>query len=1003
MTLSWVTIIWSAAASACLTLALVHLVIWLKQPRQYAHLVFSALAVSVAAIAACELLLMRAQTPVLFGEILRWRHIPVSILIILVVLYVRLYFRAGSLWLAGGACVLRLLALAINFHVEPNLNYGQITGLRQVEMPGGEMVSVAVGTLGPWVWIGQLSNLLLLLFVAHASVALWRRGGRIERQRAAFVGGSYVLFIAVAAGSAALLNAGVIQIPYILSMYFLAIVAATGYELSSDVVRAAQLAEQLQQSEAEFRQSKRRMEQASEAAGIGAWEWDIVRDTTWMTDQGRALLGLPPEERIDLHRFLNALNSEDREAVREAVERSREQGGDFQREYRVELPGGAVRWIHSRGRVELGGGGRAVLMHGISVDITKRKQADLALRESEERFRIMADTAPVMIWMAGTDRLCTFFNKGWLDFTGRTPEQESGNGWAEGVHREDLEHCLDVYASAFDARQEFAMEYRLRRCDGEYRWVLDHGVPRFASDGAFLGYIGTCIDISERKERDNLLKRERAFLLQIIEINPNLIFAKDRQGQFTLANKAVADIYGTTVAGLIGKTDADFAPNAEEVEAFRRGDLQVMDTLQELFIPDDYITDASGNMHWLQTVKRPILGEDGTANQVLGSATDITRRKQMELALQESEDRYRQVVENAGVFVWEVNAQGLYTYAGPRVEQILGYTPEQLVGKKHFYDLFVPTEREELKAAVFQVIADRKAFRDFANSHVSKGGNIVHLETSGTPMLDLAGNFVGYRGADVDVTARKYAELELDRRRNELAHLSRVTMLSELSGSLAHELNQPLTAILSNAQAALRFLAGDKPNLGELREILRDIVNDDKRAGEVIKGLRAMLKKGQMRHEPVDLNEVVLSVLKLLRSDIVNAGVKLITKLAPAAPNVHGDRVQLQQVLLNLVVNGCDAMAGNATTERQLVVSTDLADDECILISVADQGPGVAPEDLERVFEPFFTTKGHGLGLGLSVCRQIVSAHGGRLWAANAAARGAIFCFTVPAGSGSTA
>jgi C4-dicarboxylate-specific signal transduction histidine kinase len=227
-------------------------------------------------------------------------------------------------------------------------------------------------------------------------------------------------------------------------------------------------------------------------------------------------------------------------------------------------------------------------------------------------------------------------------------------------------------------------------------------------------------------------------------------------------------------------------------------------------------------------------------------------------------------------------------------------------------------------------------------------------------------------------------------------------MVSELSGSIAHELNQPLTAILSNAQAALRFLADGSPDLAEVREILLDIVDDDKRAGQVIQGLRLLLRKGEMRREPLDVNDLVRDVLRLVRSDLLNAGVGVKAQLAPGLPKRSADRVQLQQVLLNLIVNGCDAMAGSAAAHRELVVSTDLADDECIRVCVTDRGPGIAQAHAERMFEPFFTTKSHGLGLGLAICRNIMAAHGGRLWATNDAGSGMTFCFTLPENPGAT-
>jgi two-component system sensor kinase FixL len=221
-------------------------------------------------------------------------------------------------------------------------------------------------------------------------------------------------------------------------------------------------------------------------------------------------------------------------------------------------------------------------------------------------------------------------------------------------------------------------------------------------------------------------------------------------------------------------------------------------------------------------------------------------------------------------------------------------------------------------------------------------------------------------------------------------------MLGELSGSMAHELNQPLTAILSNAQAAQRFLADDQPDLSELRDILGDIVAQDKRAGEVIRRLRLLLKKGEVQQQPLSVNEVVLEVLRLVRSDLVNQNFTARTDLAPGLPQVHGDGVQLQQVLLNLVMNACDAMAGAATDARQLTIRNDRSQDGSVRVSVVDCGPGIAPEKLEQVFESFYTTKAQGMGLGLAVCRSIVTAHNGKLWATNNPGRGAAFHFTLP-------
>jgi two-component system sensor kinase FixL len=511
---------------------------------------------------------------------------------------------------------------------------------------------------------------------------------------------------------------------------------------------------------------------------------------------------------------------------------------------------------------------RLQLVAQIFANALARKRAEQALREGEARFRLLVDAAPVLIWISGTDKRCTHFNRPWLEFTGRTLEQELGDGWTEGVHPEDLQRCWDTYVRAFDAREPFSMDYRLRRHDGEYRFVLDNGAPLFGADQCFAGYIGSCIDITERRQHRELLKQEGAFLRQVLDITPNLIFAKDRQGRFTLANQAVANIYGTTIDALIGKTDADFNRNVEEVELFRRMDLEVMDTLQERFIAEEHVTDAAGKGRWLQTVKRPILDKDGTANQVLGSATDIT--------------------------------------------------------------------------------------------------------------------------------ARKHAELELAQQRNELAHLARVAMVGEMTSSLAHELNQPLTAILSNVQTAQRLLDNPAPDMAEIREILADIMSDDQRAGDIIRGLRGLLKKSELNFRQLDINDVILEVIGLIRSDALIKNVLVKSWLAPDLPAVRGDRIQLHQVMLNLAINALDAMRDVPVSERKLEIATSRIDPHSVQVVVQDAGTGIAPDQIEKVFEPFFTSKSQGLGIGLTICRSIINLHGGRIWVTNNAGSGVTFRFVMP-------
>ena len=367
------------------------------------------------------------------------------------------------------------------------------------------------------------------------------------------------------------------------------------------------------------------------------------------------------------------------------------------------------------------------------------------------------------------------------------------------------------------------------------------------------------------------------------------------------------------------------------------------------------------------------------------------KRKQAE----EAKDKLAAIVETSDDAILSETLEGLIISWNGGAEKIYGYSANDILGR-HVSVLAPPELKGEVQG-ILERLRRGGSVDHLETQRVSKEGMRIDVSLTISPITNERGTIIGASTIARDITVRKKAEVEELQHRTELAHLSRVTMLGELSGSLAHELNQPLTAILSNAQAAQRFLAHDDVDLNEVRDILNDIVNQDKRAGEVIHRLRLLLKKSTVEHQPLDLNDVVSEVLKLVRNDLLNQKVTGQMELAPELPSIVGDRVQLQQVVLNLVMNGCDAIATGPTGDRKLIIRTGLENGEGICVSVADQGVGLAPDNLEKVFEPFFSTKPHGMGLGLSVCRTIIAAHGGKLWAANNADRGATFYFTIPA------
>jgi two-component system sensor kinase FixL len=496
---------------------------------------------------------------------------------------------------------------------------------------------------------------------------------------------------------------------------------------------------------------------------------------------------------------------------------------------------------------------------------------------SEERFLRLADSAPVMVWVSGLDAGCTYFNRRWLDFTGRTLDQELGDGWSTGVHHEDLQGCLEIYTRAFDARREFSMEYRLRHHTGEYRWIWDTGAPVYGPDDIFEGYVGSCIDISEQKKNEEALRQSERKFRVLFESNLVPLAYWHADGRIIDANDAYLHLI-----------------------EFSREELK------------------AGLVRWASLTPVEYLELDQRAFAELASGRDSSTPYEKEYALR----------------------------SGTRVPVLMS--------------------------------------RSLLPGHNDRG-------------VDFA----------IDLTERKRSEQRLresqeeaQRLQQDLSHVARVSTMGELSASIAHELNQPLTAILTNAQVAQRLIAAGNPDMAELGEILADIVADDQRAGEVVHRVRSLMRKGQVEAQRLDLNGVVRDVVRLVRSEALIKDVTVILELNPLPALIRGDRIQVQQVLLNLIINGLEAIREAGVGDATLVVRTMQPDEQWVHVAVEDSGVGVARDALDGIFEPFHTSKDKGLGMGLSICRSIVQAHGGRIWAESGPERGAVFHMLLPVDAG---
>ncbi len=381
--------------------------------------------------------------------------------------------------------------------------------------------------------------------------------------------------------------------------------------------------------------------------------------------------------------------------------------------------------------------------------------------------------------------------------------------------------------------------------------------------------------------------------------------------------------------------------------------------------------------------------DGGKPVRMIGTVHDVTELREVEL-------RYRTVADFT--YDWEYwrSADGGLLYVSPSCKRVSGYAPEDFIADPELMrELILPEDRKAWDEHRWKA-EGTPGINEVRFRIRNRDGEVRWIEHVCQPVMARGGEFLGVRATNRDVTARERAAIEAMRLREQLLHAGRVAAMGELAASLAHELTQPLAAILSNAQAALRLLAAEPPDVEEVRASLADIVDDDKRAADVIKGVRTLLKRGDPDYAPVDANDIVRQVAALARNEALAKRVDIKLELAEDLAPVLGDRVQLQQVVLNLLLNAIEVMGEEGAGPREIVVRTTERAGRDIQVAVRDSGPGVGADEADHLFEPFYTTKGEGLGMGLTVSRSIIERHGGRIWAENNAERGATFYVTLP-------
>ena len=530
------------------------------------------------------------------------------------------------------------------------------------------------------------------------------------------------------------------------------------------------------------------------------------------------------------------------------------------------------------------------------------------------------------------------------------------------------------------------------------RGEFQHEVPVTGSDE--LAHLGHVFNDTAQRLQDLYasLQQSEDRLRLVIDTIPAHVWSTRADGSVDFVNRRWLETTGLTMENALGWDwgsvvhPDDLARYVDEWRSALAAGAPMESELR--------LRRADGEYRWWLTRSVPLRDELGNIIKWYGTAIDIEDRKRAEEALRRSEVYLAdaQMLTRTGSWAWSV-ATGQSVYWSPENYRLYGFDPEGgIPSNEVFYQRIHPEDRDRVRAETILEKLDESTHFDVEFRIVLPGGAVRYVRSMGHPVRNISGDLLEFVGTSIDVTERKRADEERERLRQvqaDLAHLSRVTTMGELTASLAHEIRQPISAAVTNARTCLRWLGRDAPDVPEAFEAASRIVKDVTRATDIIGRISLLFKKEALQRELVDVNELIREMIVLLRSEANRYSISIRTELAEHLPGVMGDRVQLQQVFMNLMLNGIDAMK-DMTGATALTIKSETADAQ-LLVSVSDTGVGFPQEQADQIFKPFFTTKDNGTGMGLAISRSIIESHGGRLWAAGASGRGATFHFTLPA------
>jgi len=755
-----------------------------------------------------------------------------------------------------------------------------------------------------------------------------------------------------------------------------------------------------------LQENKAWLEEAQRVAHVGYWVWDLQTNRVIWADETYRIFGLTPQEgQIDLAKVRESIHPDDREEVFRIAKESVRSGERADSEHRVIRPSGEIRVVHSLGDLKKDSSGRPYQMFGTTQDITDRKRAEEALRrmshsvqESNARLEEAQRIAHVghWEWKIETGRLT------WSDETyriyGMAPQERPIDIaiLREMIHPEDRESMFRKAEESLLSGVRADAEHRIVRPSGEVRTVHSRADAKRDASGRPYQMFGTVQDITERKRAEEALQQTQIYLREGQRLarmgswafnDAGLYWSDELYQIFGLDPEKGAPEIGQYLTLIHPQDQASMAETIKTMFQEHCG----CDVTKRIVRPD-------GQVRYVRCVASPVI-EQEVFKGFLGTAMDVTEQELLTQELRREQAYLAEAQSLAHIGSWATNfATRQNFHLSNETYRIHGFDPRQgPPGLERFWATLHPQDEPLVRATLEDAVRAGTDYdiRDFRICRADDG-QIRFLRTIGH--RNPVGEIGEYVGITMDITELKRAEEERERLRQleaDLAHINRVNMLGELSAALAHEIKQPIAASSTSANACLRWLARDPPDLERARAAAARIEQDGNRAADVINRLRSFYKKGSPpKREMVDVREIIQEMTALLRTEAFRHSVRIHSELHEERPHVLADRVQLQQVFMNLMLNAIEAMKDSG---GELTITSRLNPEGQLVVSISDTGVGLPADSAERIFDAFHTTKPQGTGMGLAISRSIVEAHGGRVWATANQEAGATFHFTLPA------